>query len=270
VCATGGHTSEHFALYYGFVPHPNPHDKLQVSLSDVLSTCGAKEPEGGWGEAIAALEGAERGSAAGDAAAAAAGDGLAARLFDLKACGPSRDLITTLTLLLSSGDDDDDEEDGEGRACAAVARTIQAIEGALWGYAGGGEGDEEVVVLAAEEAKSIQSDEAMLALPTRAAAEEEEEEADEESTTLSEEGAVLVSLRLGRKRLLAALRQSLMKVAKQYESGDWKWGERDLELMVEAAEEGVNEYPGLDEVAVEVMTAWPDRDWEWSEGRWRA
>lgn len=52
----GGHTSSHFALYYGFVPHVNPFDKLVLTLEGVLNAL----PEGylcdHWWEAISSDE----------------------------------------------------------------------------------------------------------------------------------------------------------------------------------------------------------------------
>ena len=54
----GEHTSAHFALYYGFVPVPNPFDAIPVTLADVLSLVPSSElpptPKVGWQAAMEA------------------------------------------------------------------------------------------------------------------------------------------------------------------------------------------------------------------------
>ena len=143
----GEHESTHFALYYGFVPEPNPHDALQVSLSDVLSTLPADqlEPEGGWASALEALAQADDESAEGGSSA------LASHMYDLKAVGPSTALIAMLSRLLPPPPGGS----VEASACRAVASTVSAIENALWQYGADGA------------AESVGADEALLASEIR-------------------------------------------------------------------------------------------------------
>ena len=69
----GEHSATHFALYYGFVPEPNPTDALQLTLNDVLSVVPAEQlPAGGVAEALKML--AKDGEAARDITKGAAAD----------------------------------------------------------------------------------------------------------------------------------------------------------------------------------------------------
>jgi hypothetical protein len=86
----GEHSSTHFALYYGFVPHLNPYDSLGVTISDVLSTLPEETlgpaPEEGWQNKIDALVGLYT-------------------PFQLYVAGPSRPLFDALSTLLPSTSD---------------------------------------------------------------------------------------------------------------------------------------------------------------------
>ena len=228
----GEHESTHFALYYGFVPEPNPHDALQVSLSDVLSTLPADqlEPEGGWASALEALAQADDESAEGGSSA------LASHMYDLKAVGPSTALIAMLSRLLPpppSGS-------VEASACRAVASTVSAIENALWQYGADGA------------AESVGADEALLA---------------SDASDLSEVGDLLVRLRLSRKRLLMDLRTSMHELAALCDR-DLDEGATRLAAACESADAPPPMYPALDELPVEELAAWEGRDWDWDAGAW--
>ena len=251
----GEHSATHFALYYGFVPEPNPTDALQLTLNDVLSVVPAEQlPAGGVAEALKML--AKDGEAARDitkgAAADMAPDVLLGHLFELRASGPSADLVNVLCRVLvpPSG------STAEATACRAVARVASAIERALWEI----EDDEE-----AEE--EVEADEALLRAARGEAEEEDQEEAEDEAEALSAVGALLVSLRLSRRRLLISVRSQMEEVAAACDD-DPVEGCAQLAAILAAGDQPPPTYPVLDTLPVEEMEGWATRSWDWSSGAW--
>jgi hypothetical protein len=174
----GEHTNTHFALYYGFVPHPNPFDAVEVTLKDVLSVLPSQltgpAPEDGWDAAIDALEGSEtlEGASAHDA-------------FNLYAAGPAAPLWHALVALLPPG-----SATSEAAAAKALSLTAAAIEDALWGPGASAASD-----------AGIAADQKLL------------DASDKDSEELSARAELLVRLRQSRRWLLASLRQEMDRVA---------------------------------------------------------
>lgn len=238
----GEHDSTHFALYYGFVPSPNPYDAVQVTLSDVLATLPDAQavPAGGWQASLEAILDADASvTADGGTSATADASALAARTFDLREAGPSAELVRLLTRLLPPA-----EVGGSAAACAcrAISSTAAAIEKALWQY-GPSEAD-----------ASVAADEALL-------------EGSDEPDSLSDVGALLVRLRLSRKRMLLTLRTRMDELAALCESDDAE-GRAQLAKEAEGASEPPAMYPALDALSVEEMQAWEKRGWDWEKGEW--
>ena len=231
----GEHSSTHFALYYGFVPQPNPHDALTVTLPDVLSSLPPASlgdpPAEGWAEKIERL-------------------GWGGTAFRLYPSAPSGDLLQALAALLpaqSSGGTD-------AAAARAVATTAAAIERALWG-----------INDAAEAEAAIAADVALLAPPPAEASESNPASA---SASLSPRCRVLVDLRLSRRRLLASLRRSMTDAARACDE-DAAGGAAALTALAAAAEPPPL-YPCFDELPLEELTSWASRAWDWEAGAWEA
>ena len=230
----GEHTNAHFALYYGFVPQPSPFDEIEVTISDVLAVTPAElrgqPPLAGWEAAVEALAGHEvlNGKAPSEP-------------FSLRATAPDTALFRALELLLG----------GEAAAARAIALVAAAIEEALWG---GGASDSD-----AEEA-GIRADERLLESVSR------DKLSELARDTLSERGALLVRLRLSRRRLLASLRVAMREAADALE--DAADGAREVAsaaLAARLAAASPSVYPQLDALPLDELQAWESRQCDWSQ-----
>ena len=240
----GEHSNCHFALYYGFVPEPSPFDAVQVTLPDVLSitpeALRGPEPAGGWEGALRALAGhAALGGKPPDGA------------FELRATAPEPALLHTLAELLPGG---------EAAAARAVALTVAAIEEALWG-AGASDDAAAAASIAADEAKLLASS---CAVPAPEA----------EAEPLSERGALMVRLRLSRRRLLSSLRRAMHDAADAFgedsnAQGDDAAATAAAALAARLAAATPEVYPELDKLPVEELRGWETREWDWSSGAFR-
>ena len=246
----GEHTNAHFALYSGFVPQPSPFDEIEVTISDVLAVTPAElrgqPPLAGWEAAVEALAGHEvlNGKAPSEP-------------FSLRATAPDTALFRALELLLAGS-----SLGGEAAAARAIALVTAAIEEALWG---GGASDSD-----AEEA-GIRADERLLESVSRPISELESVSRDKLSElardTLSERGALLVRLRLSRRRLLASLRVAMREAADALE--DAADGAREVAsaaLAARLAAASPSVYPQLDALPLDELQAWESRQCDWSDG----
>jgi hypothetical protein len=240
----GEHSSTHFALYYGFVPCPNPLDSITVTLPDVLSTQPAervgREPEAGWAAAIEAALCVDHGG--GDDGG---GDDASMRQFELFARAPSGALLRALGRLLPGGD---------ASAARAIATTVAAIEASLWGLEA-----ETFDSLDVAAAVGVEQDEQMIeSIDSSAAA---------GSASLTEQGRLLVTLRLSRRRLLQSLRRKMLAVAELCEADPDK-GAAALTELADVADTPHSTYPALDVLPVEELSGWAQREWDWERLRW--
>jgi hypothetical protein len=242
----GEHTNAHFALYYGFVPQPSPFDEIEVTISDVLAVTPAElrgqSPLAGWEAAVEALAGHEvlNGKAPSEP-------------FALRATAPDTALFRALEILLAGS-----SVGGEAAAARAIALVAAAIEEALWG---GGASDRD-----AEEA-GIRADERLLESCSRDKLSELARDTLSELArdTLSERGALLVRLRLSRRRLLASLRVAMHEAADALEDaadGAHEVASAALAARLAAASPAV--YPQLDVLPLDELQAWESRQCDWS------
>lgn len=240
----GEHTNAHFALYYGFVPQPSPFDEIEVTISDVLAVTPAElrgqSPLAGWEAAVEALAGHEvlNGKAPSEP-------------FALRATAPDTALFRALELLLA-GSSHGRSFGGEAAAARAIALVAAAIEEALWG---GGASDRD-----AEEA-GIRSDERLLECCSR------DKLSELARDTLSERGALLVRLRLSRRRLLASLRVAMHEAADALEdAADGAHEVASAALAARLAAASPSVYPQLDVLPLDELQAWESRQCDWSDG----
>ena len=171
--------------------------------------------------------------------------------FELRAAAPAEPLMQTLAELLcrpqTDGDAADEptnraaDDEAKIAAVRAVILTTKGIEEAVWGAAA-----------AAHPEEGISSDEKLLEKPS----------------TLSERGALLVRVRLSRRRLLCSLRDTMQHVVDTYDTGDVKGAMAALETALSGATPST--YPALDELPIEELEAWAGREWDWKSavGSW--
>ena len=162
--------------------------------------------------------------------------------FALRADGPDGALLAALTRLLPPPPPP--SRCVEAAAARAVASLAAAIEQTLWG----GDGLDSVEA-------GIEADEQELAKPSNS------------SGSLSDRAALLVRVRLSRRRLLASVRRTMLEAAEGFDA--------DPEGAAAALSERIRSleppsiYPALDALPVEELTAWESQAWDWEAAAWR-
>lgn len=111
----GEHPSAHFALYYGFVPKPNPFDHVLVTLAMVLSEVPSlliAPPQDGWDAALQTLE----------------QTGYQTRGLPLYAAVPAQTLLQVLQAAVLLADSALQAADAKALALRALARFCASVE----------------------------------------------------------------------------------------------------------------------------------------------